>query len=252
MMAELYSKSTEELQSPLQSPSIADASTTTPILGTPTFTPEMNGMPTPPLSSKTSVASFRRARASSYAMHPSSEISPVSISEESDPWAIKLGHANFHITPEPYMPETCTLHTCNRLLNDWECARVAFLKQAARIGEHYGPTSQTYKFTELKWATIDAQWRTYHKHASAEAEASVGGASHLRTLAETNATSSLPSLIDPEKPAKFPTIDESDIVGPMVQYARIQRRPSKRESFLRIFTDPASLLGRRTTLGLRR
>lgn len=175
----------------------------------------------------------------------------MTISEEIDPWAHKLGHANFHIEPQPYMPEISTLQTCNRLLDDWESARIEFMKQAARISEHYGPTSQTYKFTEQKWAQIDAQWRAYHKQANAEAEAS-GEATHFQTLAETQLVSRLPSLNDPQQPAKFPKIEDADIVGPMVQYAKIHRLPSKRQNFLRIFTDPTSLLGRRSALGLRR
>ena len=261
MMAEHYATASEELQSPLQSPSIAEPSASTSLLGTPTFTPEMTALPTPPLSSKASIASFPPGR-SVHTLHPSCEIPPMTISEEGDdPWAHRLGHANFHVKPEPYLPDTCTLQTCQRLLDDWETARLDFMRQAAHIGEHYGPTSQTYKFTEQKWAQVDARWRACHERAIADAEASgaITPFHQPHTLAETHPMSRFPSLNDPEQPAKFPQIDQSDIVGPMVQYAKIQPRASRASSpnnnkspnFLRIFTDAASLLGRRPTLGRR-
>lgn len=252
MMAEHLSRSMEELQmqSPLQSPKVAEPGVTSSLMGTPTMTPTQGGMPTPPLSSKPSVSSFQVAR-SALALHPSSEIPPMAISEETDEWAIKLGHANFHIQPEPYLPEDCDLQACKRLLDDWEAARMEYMRQAARISEHYGPTSQTYKFTEQKWAEIDSQWRSYHEKANAEAGASTDD-TYYQPLAETQPLSKMPSLNDPQQPSKFLNIEEADIVGPMVKYAKIQRRPSRRPAFLKLFTDPASLLGGRSALGLRR
>lgn len=125
------------------------------------------------------------------------------------------------------------------------------MRLVARTGEHYGPTSQTYKFTEEKWAEIDGKWRAYHETANTEAGASTDN-TRYQPLAETQPLSKMPSLNDPEQPAKFPRIDEADIVGPMVQYAKIQRRPSKKPAFLKLFTDPTSLLGGRAVFGLRR
>lgn len=252
-MNEHLSQSQEALQSPLQSPSVAEPGSAGSLNGTPLMTPITASLPTPPLSSKPSVASFGMPR-SQHALQASSssDIPPMAIdSEETDPWALKLGHANFHITPAPYFPELCDLQSCKRLLDDWELARMEYMHQAARISEHYGPTSQTYKFTEQKWAEIDAQWRAYHERANAEAGVSADTTLY-QPLAETQPLSKMPSLNDPEQPAKFPKIDDADIVGPMVQYAKIQRRPSRKPAFLKLFTDPASLLGGRSPFGPRR
>ncbi|TKA67068.1 hypothetical protein B0A55_07811 [Friedmanniomyces simplex] len=250
MMAENLGHSQEALQSPLQSPSVADPSSTVSILSTPASTPIHTAMPTPPLSSKPSMASFRIAR-SIHGLQPFADIPPMAISDETDPWALKLGHANFHITPEPYYPDLCDLHACKQLLDDWESARAEFMRQASRISEHYGPTSQIYKFTEQKWDEIDALWRTYHEQANTEAGVSADTTLY-QPLAETQALSKIPSLNDPQQPSKFPMIDDADIVGPMVKYTKIQQQPSRKPAFLKLFTDPASLLGIRSPFTLKR
>lgn len=251
MMSEHMSHSAEELSSPLQSPKIADLNLQSEksIRSTPNLAPSAGGIPTPPLSSKPSVASLDVARRGA-ALQSMSDIPPMTISEETDYWSVKLGHANFHIQPEPYLPAECTLQTCKRLLDDWETARSEYMRVVARISEHYGPTSQTYKLTEMKWSEIDAQWRSYHERANEEAGVD-NDITLYQPLAETQRLSKMPSLNDPQHPSKFPAVAESDIVGPMVQYARIQRRPSRKPALLRLFTDPSSLLGNRTPFSMR-
>lgn len=252
MMAEYFSDSAEGLQSPLQSPTVANSAAAS-TANTPAGTPVLPGFPTPPLSAKASFASLRNAR-SGQVPQSTSEIPPLTIAEErEDPWANKLGHANFHITPEPYLPEVCDAQNCKRLADDWERARVEYMRQAARISEHYGITSQTYKLTEQKWAEIDAEWRANHELANAQAQAS-GESPFFQPLAETQPLSKMPSLNDPKQPSKFPSIEEKDIVGPMVRYAKIQheQKPAKKANFLKLFTDPASLLGGRSNMNVRR
>ncbi|KAK3075155.1 hypothetical protein LTR53_001766 [Teratosphaeriaceae sp. CCFEE 6253] len=249
-MAEHFGQSQEVLQSPLQSPSIALPGSAISLDGTPSMTPTHAAMPTPPLSSRPSVASFGLARPF-HALHSTSDIPQLRLSQESDPWSLKLGHANFHITPEPYLPSKCDMYSCKRLLDNWELARAEYMRQALRISEHYGPTSQTFKFTEQKWAEIDAQWRAYHERANAEAGVR-DDTTLYQPLAETQPLAAMPSLIDPHQPSKFPMVAEADIVGPMVKYAKIQRQPSRKPAFLKLFTDPASLLGGRSPFGLKR
>ncbi|KAF2721496.1 hypothetical protein K431DRAFT_224141 [Polychaeton citri CBS 116435] len=229
----------EELQSPLQSPTIAVPGSGYSAASTPVSGPLVPGMITPPLSAKPSTASMRLG----HQIPPTSEIPPIAISEEQDPWAIRLGHANFHIYPKPYLPTLCTGKACRQLLDDWESARLEYMRHAARISEHYGPTSHTFKLSEQKWAEIDATWRSYHEEATSQAEA-CGEAPHFQSLAQTAPLSKMPSMEDDQPEGKFPKVDQSDIVGPMVQYARIHRQPSKRHSILRIFTDPTSLISR--------
>ena len=114
------------------------------------------------------------------------------------------------------MPDECNLQTCGRLREDWESARSAYLRQAARIREHHGPTSETFRLTEQKWAEIDAKWRANQEKANQKAEVSAHSP-QFQPLAEAQAVSSMPALNDPQRPSKFPAVDEAEIVGPMVQ-----------------------------------
>ncbi|KAK1035598.1 hypothetical protein LTS16_014420 [Friedmanniomyces endolithicus] len=244
MMAENLGHSQEAFQSPLQSPSVADSRVS--ILSTPASTPVHTAIPTPPLSSQPSTVSFGVPR-STNGLQSFADIPPMTISDEPDLWTMRLGHANFHITPGPYYPNVCDVYACKRLLDDWESARAEFMRQASRISEHYGPTSQIYKFTEQKWAEIDALWRAYHERANTEAGVS-DDTTLFQPLAETQALSKIPSLTEPQQPSKFLMVDDADIVGPMVKYTKIQRLPSRKPAFLKLFTDPASLLGGRSPL----
>jgi hypothetical protein len=139
-----------QVHSPLQSPTIAEGDGTF----TPRSTPNPVGMPTPPLSTKASITSFRRVGTEQNAL--TSDIPTMPLSDDNDPWAARLGHANFHITPEPYFPDHCDASSCKRLLDDWEAARMDYMRRATPISEHYGPTSRTFKLAERKWAEIDA------------------------------------------------------------------------------------------------
>merc|ERR1712093_94392 len=151
------------MQSPLQSPSVAEAhdpfsGSVTPIDAI--ATPQLPGMPSPPLSTKPSISSFHRSTVSRPGhLVPSSEIPPIVIADPNDEWANKLGHANFTIYPEPYIPESFDLEACRQLRANWDLARCNYTKHLVRTGEHYGVTSKTYKLTEQKWAAIDAAWR---------------------------------------------------------------------------------------------
>lgn len=238
----------DKIQSPLQSPKIAEPADGT-FANHPRSTPNLPYIPTPPLSTKASIASFHRAGSDMSGF--ASDVPPMPLSDDNDPWAAKLGHANFQIMPEPYFPDQCNIKSCQHLRDDWEAARKDYMRQAAPISEHYGPTSRTFKLTERKWAEIDAVWRANYELAKAQA-GSPRESPECQPLPETTPLPKMTALPnDPEQPSKFPKIDESDIVGPMVQYARVQRQPTRRPSFLRLFTDPASLLGR-STFSMRR
>jgi hypothetical protein len=135
------------------------------------------------LSSKASQPSFRKQRDSgiirqasvsestrqysptrSTAAESSHQI-PISDEQEDDIWSARLGHANFHIVPAPYFPTTITRQSCQRLLDDWESARGKYMRLAADIARHYGPTSSVFALANEKWAGIDVQWREAHREA---------------------------------------------------------------------------------------
>ncbi|KAK4993063.1 hypothetical protein LTR66_006110 [Elasticomyces elasticus] len=223
----------EAIQSPLQSPTIAEAGCTFSVANTPMLSPQIPGHLTPPLSSQPSVASFGITRSTH--LVASSEIPAMTISEQNDEWSVKLGHANFIISPEPYMPETCDLAARKRLVADWETARFEYMKHAGRTSEHFGSTSQIFKFTEQKWAITDAQWKRNHELVVAQAAAN-GEDPVYQPLAEQAPLVKMPSLNDPQNRGKFPKLDEEEIVGPMVQYAKIQRPAAKKSKFMNIFS----------------
>lgn len=235
----------ETFQSPLQSPSVATPSTAATFADTPLSSPTFTSGHTPPLSAKPSLASITRVR-SNHMFGGSADGMRYNDQDQLEYYNMKLGHANFHILPEPYMPDTCDEDSCDRLLIDWETARHEYMRQAYAISQNYGPTSNTYKFTSEKWALIDRQWQTYIERARAEAEA-LGETPRHDYLPETVAVSQMPSLpFDPNHPEKFPAPDEGCIVGPMVQFPKVQRTPSKKKKFLKLLLEPTGLFGARS------
>ncbi|KAG9245037.1 hypothetical protein BJ878DRAFT_38366 [Calycina marina] len=235
------------VQSPLQSPSVAESSD--PFSGSVTpidsiTTPQLFGVPSPPLSTKPSVSSFHRSTMNRPShLIPSSEIPNIKIGDPVDEWSHKLGHANFTIHPEPYVPEIFDLEACRQLRAHWDLARTNYMKHLVRTGEHYGVTSNTYKHTEEKWAVTDLKWRINNDTTIAN---TVDNSSDpFATLKHTklgdgnnNIMTKLPSLNDTRCTGKFPLLGDGDIVGPMVQAAsQLRRTPSKKSKFYKFIAD---------------
>jgi hypothetical protein len=236
------------LQSPLQSPSVAEASdpfsgAVTPIDAV--TTPQLPGMPSPPLSTKPSISSFHRNTINRPGhLVPSSEIPPILIADPNDIWANSLGHANFTIYPEPYIPASFDLEACRQLRANWDLARCNYTKHLVRTGEHYGVTSKTYKLTEEKWASIDAIWRKNNEitigHTVDSGSAAFATLKHkaFGDANSSNIMTKIPSLNDPRSGSKFPQLGDEDIVGPMVQVAaQFQRSPSKKAKIFKFFAE---------------
>ncbi|KAE8453108.1 hypothetical protein EG329_012295 [Mollisiaceae sp. DMI_Dod_QoI] len=236
------------MQSPLQSPSVAEYSD--PFSGSVTpidaiTTPQLPGMPSPPLSTKPSISSFHRNNVNRPGhLIPSSEIPPIVIADPHDEWANKLGHANFIIYPEPYIPDSFDLEACRQLRANWDLARCNYTKHLVRTGEHYGATSKTYKLTEEKWAATDAVWRrnndltiTNTVENGSDAFATLKH-NTLSDNSNSNIMTKIPSLNDPRSGGKFPQLGDEDIVGPMVQVAaQLQRSPSKKAKLFKFFAE---------------
>ncbi|KAF2117830.1 hypothetical protein BDV96DRAFT_611480 [Lophiotrema nucula] len=238
-------------QSPLQSPSIAD--TCQSFAATPIGTPPIRAYPTPPLSTKPSVASFKVSRPGH--LVPASDIPPMVLSQPGDKWADKLGHANFTIDPAPYVPEICDTASCRQLFADWEQARCNYTKHQVKTGEHFGVTSKTYLLTEKKWAEIDGGWKKNYDLALSRA-AEMGAVPEPTSPMEPAPLSKMPTLNDPHSEGKFPKLGDEDIVGPMVQIAaQIQQQPSSRKrAFLQFFRDmkfPGSFFFGKPSAGIR-
>jgi hypothetical protein len=235
------------LQSPLQSPSVAEPSDDSVFEAAPPIDPinsQLAGLPSPPLSTKPSISSFHRNNLNwSGHLTPSSEIPGIVIADPDDEWANKLGHANFSIYPEPYIPDTFDLEGCRQLRANWDLARCNYTKHLVRTGEHYGATSKTYKLTEEKWAIIDAHWRKNNdltiKNTSESSSDAFARLKHT-TLSDgsRNIMTKIPSLNDPRSGGKFPQLGDEDIVGPMVQVAaQLRCSPSKKTKLFRFLTE---------------
>jgi hypothetical protein len=224
------------VQSPLQSPSVADVSQSGQyyVASAPGFA----GMPSPPLSSKPSVASITRPRAST-SRTVSGDSAPFVLSDPNDEWTNKLGHANFTIQPEPYQPVACDIDHFHQLRADWDIARCNFAKHLVRIGEHYGVTSNIYKLTGEKWDFINKQWQNQHESMLSQLGSVDGVAltltqSHLRLREQV----CIPGLHDN---AKFPEMGDEDIVGPMaVAPPTDMSNPLKKRNFFRFFQNLVS------------
>lgn len=242
------------LQSPLQSPSIADCGDAFAGNNNPMdilMIQQTHGVPSPPLSTKPSISSFHRVNMSRPGqLVPGSEMPPILIADANDEWANELGHANFTIVPEPYLPIIFDVNACRELRANWDLARCNYTKHLVRTGEHYGATSKTYKLTEEKWAQIDSEWR---KNNDTTIQNTVdNGGDVLSTLrhntigdpSQSNIMTKIPSLNDPRSGGKFPQLGDEDIIGPMeVVAAQLNRVPSKKAKILKFFAEkfPAGL-----------
>ncbi|CAG8925259.1 unnamed protein product [Penicillium salamii] len=217
------------VQSPLQSPSVADVSENHyNVTSDPRF---MGILPSPPLSSKPSIASFNRPRASTVRT-VSGDVTPFVLSDPNDEWANKLGHANFTITPEPYMPVVYDMDHFQQLRADWDIARCNFAKHLVRTGEHYGVTSYIYKLTVEKWESINAEWQKQYDSLLNQ----LGGDGVALTLTQSHPCQvRVPRLHED----KFPEMGDEDIVGPMT-VAGCRAKSEKKRNFFRFFQDLVS------------
>ncbi|KAL5443308.1 hypothetical protein PMIN05_003716 [Paraphaeosphaeria minitans] len=236
--------------SPLQSPTIATVDPMQSLVSTPLDTPAGRAYPTPPLSTKASIASFKTCRISP--LVPSNEIPSLALADPDDKWALVLGHNNFTIHPEPYVPEVCDAAALRQLFADWEQARCNFTKHQVRMAEHNGPTSKAYLLCEKKWSEIDALWKKNNDLANSRAT-ELGEDPEPTSPMEPAPLSKMPTLNDPKSEGKFPKLGDEDIVGPMVQFAAsplLQRTPPRKRAFFKFLSDfkfPGALLGRSST-----
>jgi hypothetical protein len=235
------------IQSPLQSPSVAESAEHSIVNSSIdiTATPQVPGMPSPPLSTRPSISSFHRAQLNRPGhLVPSSEIPPIVIADADDEWSNKLGHANFTIQPEPYLPDVFDVEACRQMRANWDLAICNYTKHLVRTGEHYGVTSKTYKMTEEKWSQTDAIWKKNNDLTIQNTVDSDGDAfSTLKHNAfgepsSSNIMTKIPSLNDPTSGGKFPQLGDEDIVGPMVQAtSQLQRSPTKKAKLMKFFVE---------------
>ncbi|EAA30212.1 hypothetical protein GE21DRAFT_10555 [Neurospora crassa] len=197
--------------------------------------------PTPPLSSKASVASFRRATASTISELPS----PLPFLEDQDAWSDRLGHANFTIEPRPYVPDTADLATYEAFRADWNQARINFTKHLVRTGEHYGLTSITYGYTQEKWAELEQEWSRAEEDLIQRLEPQLTRATTtlLRRATEDVLPAAVPEMLTDE--GKFPDRGDVDIVGPMVRDAVMAGHDDKKNSASLWLKNIVDKVGRR-------
>ncbi|KAF4168732.1 hypothetical protein CNMCM6936_001152 [Aspergillus lentulus] len=238
---EPLSVTASRVQSPLQSPSVADVSEESLDNSMTSSDPRLAGIPSPPLSTKPSVASFNRPRASTMRT-VSGEGPSFSLTDPNDEWATQLGHANFTIQPEPYVPEVYDLSSFRQLREHWDQAQCNFTKHLVRTGEHYGVTSTIYKLTEAKWDAINSEWKRNYDEMLAQLDATDGS---LMGIIQSQGNPCEPVKIPRLHDEKFPELGDGEIVGPMKiapaanMPARCRSRSLKR-SFFKFFQDLVS------------
>ncbi len=220
---------TKEIQSPLQSPTVAESSTHSSVTSTLVDAPLLHGIPSLPSFSK-AIESIHHTEVGG--LPSSAELPPLLIGDHNDKWSIQLGHANFTISPQPYIPEVCNAETYRQVLLDWEQARTNWFKHRYRTLEHYGLNSNTYKLTEQKWAEIKAEWKRCSDQAAAEA---VKTSEEALPIAP-NHSPTLPMPTVHNLDGKFPKLGDEDIVGPMKQaVARTQPSPPREKPLNKLF-----------------
>jgi hypothetical protein len=172
----------------------------------------------------------------------SADAPPYLLSDPNDEWANKLGHANFTIQPEPYVPEVYNLESFRQLRTQWDLAQCNFTKHLVRTGEHYGITSTIYKLTEEKWDSINSEWKHHHEMMLSQLEATEGPRLHLiKSHCDPYEQVKIPRLHD----EKFPELGDGEIVGPMkiapaTSGSGLCRSRSLKRNFFRFFQDLVS------------
>lgn len=232
----------EEVQSPLQSPTI-EAAMDVPVATTSNLSSsgemrKSGGMITPPLSQRPSIASFQRSRASTGVN--TSDIPPFLIAEEpSDKWSELLGHANFTIDPQPYQPDACDPVAWARFVQDWTKARSEYSLHRSSTERHFGASSLIFKWTEEKWAFVETEWKKCRDDASRIAR-DQGGDVHI-TAAEPAPLVVIPPLDDPR------IVQSEQIIGPMEVgptqelASKHTRRLSRKEQLISLFAPKTRL-----------
>jgi hypothetical protein len=209
------------IHSPLQSPSIAPTQTFRPSMDV----PPTSSLPSPPLSTKPSLVSIRqRSRANTATAPPLAEIPPLQmLDDHEDFWASRLGHADFSIHPEPYLPGVVDLASYTEFRANWDQARTNYAKHLARTIEHYGSTSKVFKLTEDKWSSVDQAWKGHDYALTRMLAPILARASENDTdmmdapsgaMLEKPVTRIIVPAID-DKSGKFPELGDGEIVGPM-------------------------------------
>lgn len=163
------------------------------------------------------------------------------ITDPDDRWAERLGHANFEIFPEPYLPLRCDLDSCSGFVEAWGRARSEYSKHHARTITHFGSSSKILRLTEEKWVEIDETWRRNLTTVAVQGHRT-GDLPPNYTPLEPAPVARFPTMNDPSSEGKFPKLGDDDIVGPMVQaapmvqYGRDRDRPSgARRGLLKLF-----------------
>lgn len=204
------------IQSPLQSPSIAPTAFGHSTKSSTDQQP-FSYLPSPPLSSRPSVASMPRSRANT----ATQDVPPLQLlGDRLDPWAMKLGHADFSIHPEPYRPNIIDLDSYKEFRTDWEQARKQYAQHLARTIEHYGDTSKVFKLTEEKWSSIDRQWKQYDDQLNKALSPQLQRLSDGPTMPDSPVSlleKPVTRVVVPQmdQTGKFPEIGDTDIIGPL-------------------------------------
>lgn len=220
LISDLAKKRTSPVQSPLQSPSIA-ASPYAVAGSRASMEAAAHSLPSPPLSHQASMASMQRSRENTCLTN---DIPPLRLAEDTaDLWTLRLGHANFSIHPEPYVPESLDIESYKEFRANWDFARKQYAQHLARTNEHYGETSKVYKLTQEKWATIDNGWKrqdaifcsalspTLMRLSDSDSSA-IDSPMSLDLLEKPTTRIVVPPM---DKSGKFPEIGDADIVGPL-------------------------------------
>jgi hypothetical protein len=121
--------------------------------------------------------------------------------------------------------ETADLAALQAFRADWNLARTNYAKHLVRTGEHYGATSNTYVWTESKWAEIELEWQRNEddlvERLGQQWKDDPSVVSQIQRTAEERLSPSIPRMLSDD--GKFPELGDVDIIGPMVRDAAMVR-----------------------------
>ena len=157
-------------------------------------------------------------------------ITPMKFSDPEDKWATLLGHQDFTILPEPYVPRVHNSHSVKLLVECWQRARDNYAKHRVRTAESFSVTSRYFLMAEMKWTEVEAEWRTNYELVKSRAKA-ISQELVPHALPRPESCIYQPSLGYQTSQGKFPNRGDEDIVGPMLQYTRSSEMTSRKGAF---------------------
>jgi hypothetical protein len=132
-------------------------------------------------------------------------------------WPKLLGHADFTIFPEPYVPQNINSASIEMLARYWRQAQNDYIRHLMDTARDFGGTSQYYSLTQQKWAEVHSQWMHVLNQVTIHGSAAGQDCTPLYESVQID-LDSIGRMAVAITGGKFPHVGDQGIVGMMYQH----------------------------------